>query len=332
MEDDQAPVGGGGCAGGTGGSAGGPGWSEPVPYWPPRDLPPRDDYPLAPPATAGPAGLRRRTVVLAGAGVAVLAVAGVAIGIGASSGAPRTASATVAASVGRALSDRTARIELTMHVDGLGQQVDASGPGQIDFTTGSLLVTLGMDVSSTSLTVPVVYSGGTVYEKVPELSTLEPGRSWATIGMGASAGGAGALGSGGNPAAMLALLEQKGATVTDLGPHTVDGAATTAYDVVIPKSMVEHAIADAHLPSWMRQAASQVDIGNTQETVYIDRAQHLRRVTIHVDEAAAGNTISVDETMTLSDYGLPVHVTIPPASETVPLQQVIQDARSAGQG
>jgi hypothetical protein len=77
----------------------------------------------------------------------------------------------------------------------------------------------------------------------------------------------------------------------------------------------------------MRSAISQVNLQNATETVFVDNAGQLRRTTMHVDvNAPSGKTASVDETFDLSDYGVPVSITAPPASQVVDVQQFLQSA------
>ncbi|HEX4862921.1 MAG TPA: hypothetical protein VFV02_02540, partial [Acidimicrobiales bacterium] len=184
-----------------------------------------------------------------------------------------------------------------------------------------------------SLPIHLIYLGGTIYEGFPQISQLVPGKSWLSLdlsGLSSAAGSGGALNLGGNPAAMLRLLSQQGNNVVPLGSSKVNGVSVNGYRVTFDPAAMQRQLDSADIPSWMRGAISQVNLQNATETVFIDAAGQLRRTTMHVDvNGPSGKSASVDETFDLSDYGVPVSISAPPASQVVDIQQFLQSVGSS---
>ena len=266
-------------------------------------------------------------MVVAGILVAALSAAVLAVVL---PGGGRSAQAAVIASVDNAVASKTARGTLTMSI-GSGH-LTGNGAGTIDFSNGAMDLNVDVHAASIDQSLPIhlIYLGGTIYEGIPQISELFPGKSWLSLdlsGLARSAGSGGALNVGGNPAAMLRLLSQQGNTVVPLGSSKVNGVAVNGYRVTFDPAAMQRQLSSANVPSWMRTAISQVNLQNATETVYIDSAGQLRRTTMHVEvNAPSGKSASVDETFDLSDYGIPVSIAAPPASQVVDFQQFLQIA------
>jgi hypothetical protein len=179
-----------------------------------------------------------------------------------------------------------------------------------------------------------VYVDGSVYENIPGLDQVIPGKSWVSVDLSSlgdsTSQSPSSLGTGDNPTAMLRLLTQQGNTVVPLGSSTLDGTSVQGYSVTLDSSAIKAKLAQAKLPSWMTSALSQVDIQNTTFKVYVDGAGLLRRMSVGFTMSAgsAGN-VSVDETLDFSDYGSTVTVSAPPSDQVATLQQVLEAAQAA---
>lgn len=242
--------------------------------------------------------------------------------------------AIVIASVNHAVASKTAQATLTMNVN--SGQMTGKGNGTIDFTDGAMDLTMQANLPSLhqALTIRGIYLGGTVYEHIAQISELVPGKSWVSIdlsGLNKVPGATGALNLGGNPAAMLRLLSARGATVTPTGTSTVNGVKVNGYTVTIDPAFIEKQISSANLPSWMRDASSKINFRNATETVFIDRSGNLRRDAVHmvidIPSSQAG-PMTMDETLDLSNYGVPVSISAPPASQVVDIQEFLRDTGS----
>jgi hypothetical protein len=155
-------------------------------------------------------------------------------------------------------------------------------------------------------------------------SDLTQGKQWVSIDTSkVGSGNAGALGGGlatfGNPAAMLQQLQSEGANVTSLGPTTYDGTAVTEYSVTLPPSDIEKGL--GQLPSSAQHALSGVTPPNIEAKVYVANGNLLKAIDLPISYSVMGKTISEDMTMVFSNFGAPVSVTPPPASEVIPFSE-----------
>jgi hypothetical protein len=274
---------------------------------------------------------RTKAILVSVAVVAVLVVGAIALVVHGSSNHSRNLDATVAASVNDAIASKTASMNLTTDISSASGDITASGPGVIDFTRDAVSVRFEMHVDSQSLPVTAVYLGGTIYEEIPGLDQLEPGKSWLSIDLsGVANAGTGMFAGGGNPAAMLALLTERGAVVKPTGRAVIDGVQTKSYQVTIPPAVIERDLRTSQLPPWMKAAAENVSFSGAGETVYIDHSNRLRRYEIDMSVAAQGQNSTIKETVDLSNYGTPANIAAPPASATVGFEQFLKDEQAAG--
>jgi hypothetical protein len=184
------------------------------------------------------------------------------------------------------------------------------------------------------LELRLLYLGGTLYEGIPGISQLEPGKSWVSIDLSAISqaartGSTGSLSATNNPAAMLHLLAQHGNTVTLLGSSMVGGVEVKGYGVTISPAQMRSDLASANVPGWMRQAVSAVNLGALNFKVYVDGQGLLRRETLAMQVTIASHPVAMNETLDFSDFGTPVSIKPPPADQVVGFQQFLQDAQNS---
>lgn len=262
-----------------------------------------------------------------------MAVGGVVGGLVSSAGSgTRTVQAIVADSVNHTLSAKTAQLNFELKISTPSGTVTASGPGVLDFSRGAMSATLQMDLAGRTTDISTVYVGGAVYEQVPGLSHLEPGKTWITIDLSSLINSTGSAQSGmlsSNPLAGLELLARQGATVSPAGATTIDGQTVQAYQITITSQTIQSRLSAPGTPEWLRSAVGKVAINDIHETVYIGQGQ-LRRALVDFSEQVSGQTITFEETMDLSAYGMPVTISVPPASQTVDFQKLLHDAQAAG--
>ncbi|MGO9344130.1 MAG: hypothetical protein ACLP6E_16710 [Acidimicrobiales bacterium] len=272
--------------------------------------------------------------VTAAAAVAVLAVGLAACSstgqgsAGHSSNAPGTTRSTPAEAVllaaKRGISDRTARVSMTMSANGpMGSSsgsmsLVASGNGVVDFANQSAQIDMSMSILSEKINLTVVAVGGNAYEKlsgIPGVSgMLEPGKSWIELPVGTSLGSSAALDPMSNPADFLVALTRKGVTVTPVGSSRVDGVEATEYDVKYPENLASLGTGLGSLPSSVQQMLH----GLTMH-VWVDSSGLLRRMSMSIPVPELG---TMTLTMDMSDYGAPVNVSAPPSSEVENFQSI----------
>jgi hypothetical protein len=98
-----------------------------------------------------------------------------------------------------------------------------------------------------------------------------------------------------NPVANLVVLARAGASVTKLGPATVDGTRATAYRVQFSGNQYFGHVDKytAELPSWVKTALKGVTPGAVTETVYIAPDGKLRKVSANLQITVSGATATV---------------------------------------
>jgi len=238
-----------------------------------------------------------------------------------------------------------------------------TGSGAFDLTTDAGRLSLSSPALSTALgqatsgSVTALSDGTDLFVQVPQLASLTGGKTWlelpittAAAGSG-TGGGAGALSGGalGDPSKILGLLAQYGGTVTTVGPATIGGTPTTEYRADISLSQVAAAApAGVRRPftGTDRRGLQRLGITSVPVSVWIGSDGRLRQVQVTVDLTHAtlpalglgpGSTSSsttpparpvVTETIGLTDYGVPVSVTPPPASQVTDLGQAVQSLQS----
>lgn len=261
----------------------------------------------------------RRGRVLA---ISLVGVGLVVVGTGAafalSSSKPSSAGAAVVVrrALDTTLATNSLAFTLSESVDAASTTIAVSGNGECDLSSALCGVTMDYSgVLSSAGTIRVVYSGGTVYLNLGSALSGLLSTPWISLPVGNS--NSAALGVSASPLSGLSLLASEGATVTNDGSVTENGQAMTQYTVSIDASQVQHLITSntSKLPSWMSAAASKFSSGTVVETVDIDAAGRLGYVGATVNETVAGASVAVNIAETVTGYGVPVTVTVPPASQ-----------------
>ena len=299
---------------------------------PPGDFFSGYGYSAAIPATARPRRRRLTAGLVAGGAAVVLATTLVVV-----LGNGPDAQAAVLNAVNGTLADKTAHLTLTVTASADGTSFTAAGTGSADFSQDAMALDASVSAEGQHISLNEIMVAGTLYEGIPGISLVEPGKSWVSADISqfandATSGTAGALGTGDDPVATLHMLAQQGNTVTSLGPSTVDGDAVQGYAVTIDKAAVQKELSAASVPAWLRQSLHGLDFSGFNVRVYVDDQGQLRREVVGMSLTVASHTVSLSATVDFSDYGAPVDVSAPPADQVVSLQQFLQDASAAEGG
>ncbi len=274
------------------------------------------------------ASARRRSRVPPSKGPAmVLALFAAAVTGGAIGGAlwsGLTPGEAVSGAVAAALNANTAH--LSLH-GAIGGSSSISGTGSIDFSTGALSATLTGPLGSSPGTIDVVYASSTVYVQIPQLSQIDPGKSWLAIDVRSLAkdqqvSGLPTLGA--DPAAALRLLEAQGNKVTPLGASTVDGQSVTGYAIDYNVPAIENDLRNAQLPAADQALINDLKVSNATAQVYIDSSDELVRVSNALGISVAGHSGATTASVDFTDYGAPVSIKAPPPGEVVRFSQFLQ--------
>ncbi|HEU5006916.1 MAG TPA: hypothetical protein VFT67_08090 [Jatrophihabitantaceae bacterium] len=267
-------------------------------------------------------------LLLATATVAGLLTACSSTGHDTSPNSPATSSASasdaVAAAYARTTAASSAKFGLSADVTGgpVKQPIHVTAAGVIDFAHRTSDLTAQLPGAGQ---VEVRYLAGILYAKLPaSLAAMLPGGkagNWISLDLNALSQQQ--LGTSlqqleaaapSDPSQVLSFLRGAGTGVTDAGPATVGGIATTRYTTTIDLDK-----AAAELPAKARAGLARLEqnLGTHKlpAQLWIDGQGRLRRMTITAQQGQL--------TLTLSHFGTPVHVTAPPADRTTDVTALI---------
>ncbi len=194
-------------------------------------------------------------------------------------------------------------------VTGSTQTVTMAGSGDFQNDPNRGTLTLTVKGAGHTITMNAVLEDTSVYMSSDVLTgRLPDGKTWLKLDYGKelSALGlsAGALSSG-SPSSALAALKATG-TVTDDGPATVDGVATTHYSAIVDPGKITQV-----------EKAANIDVSYGPLEVWIDGQGLVRRLQMSLLTGTPGSASeqTMSMTMTLSDYGETVQAAAPPDAE-----------------
>lgn len=228
------------------------------------------------------------------------------------------------------------RVESTtaLRLPGTSQQVALSTLGSFDPKTNR--GRLAVDLSNLSLllrrptgTGLMILDGSAVYMRIPFLNASLPGvKPWLKLDLDRSARSSGLdfsgflqLGRGGDPTQTLRYLRAAG-DVKKVATETVRGVETTHYHATIDLEKVPSTVrpADrARTRRAVRRLEQVTGLRSLPVDVWADAQDRVRR--LRIDEALNLGTGTAEMTVDsqLYDFGVPVEVTPPPASDVTDL-------------
>jgi hypothetical protein len=269
-----------------------------------------------PHALSAPPRRRRRGRFLVAVLCLVVVVAGAVVALTGG----KSSSAAAATEVRHALTDslaaRSMVYTMSETVNAGSTSVSADGNGQCDLTNALCDLSMNYSGALSSLGgVSAVFSNNIIYLKFgPTISELLP-TPWISLSLSNSQSAS--LGIAGNPLTGLSFLAQQGAVVTDEGTVTLNGQSVTQYDVAIGSSAAQKIVSTRlkNLPSWIANVASEATLGTTTETVDVDALGRLAFVSVSTTETVAATSVAATVSETVTGYGMPVKITVPPASQ-----------------
>jgi hypothetical protein len=217
---------------------------------------------------------------------------------------------------------KTAKVLLALRATGAGTPVSISGDGVVDF---------GSRASDLTLTVPSLGTAairtvaGVSYIEVPEaFAAFTGGKPWvkldpSTLGMV----GMGQLADTGltSPSDALAYLAGISDDVEKVGEETVAETKTTRYRVVLDlREAARKGNAEA-----IARAEALFGTARIPADVWLDEDGRLRKfemrqsITSPGGASASAGAAEVSVSLTLPEFGVPVKVTAPPASQVADL-------------
>jgi hypothetical protein len=247
----------------------------------------------------------------------------------------------VAAALPRTKAAGSARISTSTELGTGGQNVPVNAAGTVGFANKSADLTENLPGGQGSGETRFV--NGVLYERLPGdlISRLSGGKPWISLDVTKlSQQGGGSLqqlmtDSPSDPTQMLGFLQGVG-SASKVGPDTVDGVPTTHYNVTIDLDKASARQSGAGKQA-IQTLEDEIGSHSLPAQVWIDNQGRLRKITMQetlsgmpattdahgTDQSSAPSTghVSFSFTATLSDFGVPVTVTAPPADQVADLTQ-----------
>jgi hypothetical protein len=190
-------------------------------------------------------------------------------------------------------------------VSASGQRVSMSGSADVD--PKSRLGTMHMQMGLAGQQIPLeeVLDGSTVYASSEFFSSFLPsGKKWLklTVSSASSLGAAG-----------FALTSQPGSVpplkdVRKVGTATIGGVQTTEYAGSVDETKLSRA---------EKAALARTHAVFGAVDVWVGADGYVHKVRVVTTSSAGGKKASIVVISTMSNYGEKVHVTVPPASQTL---------------
>lgn len=245
----------------------------------------------------------------------------------------------LAAAVSRT-QDQTARIAATISTQSEGMTVSYTETGLFDFARSRGTLTMQSPVGMTEIFLP-----STMYIKVPAAlsgsgsdgSGLPKGKTWVALPDAASGDSSnsalfGPFDGGGDPAGLLESLTAASTSVNKLGPSVIRGVPVTGFALKIDPAKpgakipaADRAAVEAFIKSF---GAAQIPVD-----VWVDSQNLVRREKLSLPistESGAPTGTNITMTTDFYDFGVPVRVSAPPASQVAQESQFITSGSASG--
>jgi hypothetical protein len=277
-------------------------------------------------------GRRRWPTIAAGSLVIVLAACGSqAKTVDVKKKAPPSPRKVILASIRTTTAAKSARMSMSVSTDGTGAAaLSLTADGVTDFATGDAQVTMqfagpGSEMFSGGIQMRMV--DHTAYLKMPaSFGAMFGGGKWLKMPNLGTADGALPGAGQADPSKFLAYLETVSNGVKKVGSDSIRGVVTTHYHASLDLGKaVDRADVPASLRDELRGLLGAKPGSAIPADVWVDGDGLTRRIQMTLDLAKMIHPVrgmklpTMTMSMDLYDFGAPVHVYAPPASETVPL-------------
>jgi hypothetical protein len=238
----------------------------------------------------------------------------------------------------------SARFELSMGMTTGGRAAEATATGAFD--NASRRATMSMDLGgfaqafgqapggSDALRLDMVLDGTVAYMRFPLLTGMLPGaKPWLRLDLvelskreGFDLGQIQSF-SDSDPRRTLDYLRVVSGEIRTVGQERVRGVATTHYRAAVDLRKYPDVVPDEQrelVRKATEKLVEQLGVGAMPVDVWVDGDGLVRRVALELDAGAAGSVpVATTMTMDLYDYGTPVHVALPAASEVSDLAALL---------
>lgn len=257
-----------------------------------------------------------------GRGLLAAGIAGVVVvaGVGALVFETTSSSPSASAAVVSAAKNTAAKSTASLTIDGsmnlLGITLPITGSGAIDMGKKATSMSISIDGSAVPglgrvLTLNEIVVDGTAYLQKSATS------KWASFDLKNYVKVSNSLGTGLNPTSMLSVLTHQGYQVTETGTSAINGVPVNTYSVTVTSAELSKLVTKDHLPAAVAaQVSSAFGTKGLTYKIAIGSADGLiHQLSYYLSISLAGESVAEDFTMDFSNYGQPVTITAPPASD-----------------
>jgi hypothetical protein len=101
----------------------------------------------------------------------------------------------------------------------------------------------------------------------------------------------------------------------------VNGISVQGYSIELGRAGIDHILSSGSFPSDLKNELSIAQFSRLDYTAYVDASNRLSDVRTAADYSIDGTQFTAHGDMALSDYGVHVAISDPPASEVVSFQE-----------
>jgi hypothetical protein len=291
---------------------------------------------------------KRRMMPVLGVAIALLVAACGSKGSSGGNGGSSKASlaALVASSSTKTQAEGSARMSLHVNVSGASTQAGSKsfseiGSGVFDFARKEGQISIALPQLQ-SAAIEILYTNGALYERLPPQfgAVLARGKQWIKVDLSAAGNLAAlnpSLGASTDPTQVLNYLRGASNSITEVGKETLRGASTTHYHVDLDLTKAARRLSAGARRAFEQGLSAIGGATSVPADVWIDDQGRLRKFALRLSITPrtgnqAGQTFTVSETIELYDFGVPVSVTAPPASQVTDLTSSFANPAGSGGG
>ncbi len=123
-----------------------------------------------------------------------------------------------------------------------------------------------------------------------------------------------------NPAQEMDWLRSTSGSIQKVGTETIDGVSTTHYYATIDLAKYPNLVPPARRAA-MRQAVNSLvklaHVSSFPVDAWVGDDGYVRKLRMSMNETIQGQGLGMDITMRFHDFGSPVNISLPPASQTL---------------
>jgi hypothetical protein len=123
-----------------------------------------------------------------------------------------------------------------------------------------------------------------------------------------------------NPAQMLDWLRATSGSITKIGAETVGGVQTTHYHATVDLAKYPRLVPPSRRAAMRRTVDALTKLAHVSRfpaDAWVGADGLVRKLHVAIRETVGGQPLEVAVALRFHDFGTPVHVTVPPSSQTV---------------